>query len=48
MFELKFNYSYKNVYWTVFIGQQDGAIKIHNARYYAHAQVLNAYNCCLS
>ena len=33
---------------TVFRRQQDGTIKIHNGGYYAHAQVLNAYNCCLT
>ena len=27
MFQLKFNESYKNVYWTIFRGQQDGTIK---------------------
>ena len=26
-FKLKFNQSYKNVYWTVFTGQQNGTIK---------------------
>ena len=33
----------------IFKGQQHGTIKIHNGRYYGHAQTSsNAYNFCLS
>ena len=30
------------------IGNNMVPLKIHNGRYYAHAQVLNAYKLCLS
>ena len=42
------NETYKNVHWTVFEGQEDSTIKIQNDGNYAHAQLLNAYNFCLS